>query len=475
MEGVLPAEGSAPPPFLLVDGRIVASEEVVVQLYFDDLEEGDVAFPLLLIAEFENKPLVAVPFAAWHRNVSRRQMQPGALSKPAVVVEVLAADAVDKMILKPDYHIKCWVGYLQPALLTHLQPLTDYEDCSFTFGVVEGTYAIPAIESLVTAANEHFAFFSAGDGLSGAEDAIDPGLMPGDGGSGSADLGARVDAIEVTLRTLSEGMNQLLMKIPGGEQTTAPRQPALRKTAPPKEVKPKNAQPKLHFPHLDAGVVEAALQAGIPTHSLAMMEKLVTQNVKAKRVVDERPSVALGDPLSEEEEDAGEGRLAAEEESESGGVPADPMAATLSKLTSIVSFLAEDKKKARGASKLDLALDSAQGSSASDGFSVRAVKKTAAARRALRTALTDHPEEIHACIERLMYEDLSSQTLGPGQPPWGSMPVHGWNTARESMATRLGRIAHGPLQESSMLWSVARQPWRELALAWPWYSWIKQL
>ena len=440
MEGVLPAEGSAPPPFLLTDGRLVASEEVVVQLYFDDLEEGDVAFPLLLIAEFENKPLVAVPFPAWHRSVSRRQMQAGALSKPAVL-EVLAANASDKVILSPEHYIKCWVGYLQPDLLVRLQPLTDYEDCSFTFGVVEGGYVIPAIESLVSAANDHFAFFSAGDGVSDPGEALEPELIQGDEGSGSASLGARVDAIEATLETLSEGMHQLLTKVPGGEQTTAPRQPALRKTAVVRDVKSKDAQPKVHFPHLDAGVVEAALQAGIPTRSLAMMEKLVTQNVKAKRVVDERPSVVLGDPLSEEEEDAGAQRLAAEEES--GGVPADPMAATLSKLTSIVSFLAEDKKRAKGASKLDLALDSAQGSSASDGFSLGAGKKTAAARRALRTALTDHPEEIHGCIERLMYEDLSSQTLGPGQPPWG-------------LNARVGRIVLGPLPESSMLWSLER-------------------
>ena len=37
----------------------------------------------------------------------------------------------------------------------------------------------------------------------------------------------------------------------------------------------------------------------------------------------------------------------------------------------------------------------------------------------LRTVYQEHPEEISAVIERLMYEDLNSQTLGPGLQPQG--------------------------------------------------------
>ena len=145
-----PEEGGSQLPYLLVEGKLVASEDISVQLYFDDLDAGDIAFPLLLIAEFEGKSLVAVPFEAWHRQVTRRRMQPGALSKPAVI-EVLAADGVGKTILEPEQYIKCWAGFLKPDLLTHLQPLVDYEDCTFTFGSYGEAHLLPAAESLVAA------------------------------------------------------------------------------------------------------------------------------------------------------------------------------------------------------------------------------------------------------------------------------------------------------------------------------------
>lgn len=37
----------------------------------------------------------------------------------------------------------------------------------------------------------------------------------------------------------------------------------------------------------------------------------------------------------------------------------------------------------------------------------------------MRSTFLEHPDEIYMCIEKLMYEDLASQTLGPGQPPVG--------------------------------------------------------
>lgn len=82
------------------------------------------------------------------------------------------------------------------------------------------------------------------------------------------------------------------------------------------------------------------------------------------------------DPLAEHEE---EGLVEVVGPGESGSPPpGNPLAATLSKLTDIVSLLAEDKKKAKGTPKLDIALDSAQGSSSSNGLSLGAGRKTAA-------------------------------------------------------------------------------------------------
>ena len=64
------------------------------------------------------------------------------------------------------------------------------------------------------------------------------------------------------------------------------------------------------FPKLDAGVVAAALQAGIPMTHLESMQSLMAQHTKATKVKDMNPKVAP-DPLSENEGDSGRGRRAA--------------------------------------------------------------------------------------------------------------------------------------------------------------------
>eukprot|EP00435_Cladocopium_sp_Y103_P076306 s94_g89.t1 len=105
------------------------------------------------------------------------------------------------------------------------------------------------------------------------------------------------------------------------------------------------------------------------------MERLVGQNKRAKKVEDQDKNIVL-DPLSEDEKED-------MQREESGSPPRDRMADTLSKLT-------EDKKRVKMPARL-----------------------------ALRNALQKNPEEIHQTIERLMYEDLSRQTLGPGLNPVG--------------------------------------------------------
>ena len=273
---------------------------------------------------------------------------------------------------------------------------------------------IPAPESLVAAANEHFAFFSAEEDLQDDDE--------GQGEFGLADLQQRVGTMEATMQKLAEGMSQLLGERSQERQAQNQTGPAPRAvTRPPALRKPGQApvttsMPRVQFPTLDQGVVQAALQAGVPAYSLAQMEKLISQNTKAKKAIEPNKDVVL-DPLSEHEE---EGLVEVVGPGESGSPPpGNPLAATLSKLTDIMSLLAEDKKKAKGTPKLDIALDSAQGSSSSDGLSLGAGKKTAAARRALRSTFLEHPEEIYNNIEKFMYEDLASQTLGPGQQPLG--------------------------------------------------------
>ena len=117
---VAPEEGASISPYVIDDKGV--NPEFVVHIYFDDLDSGDVAFPLLLVAKLDEKILVAVPHQAWHRTTSKRSMQMGALSK-ATAVEVLAAAADSKDVMEPEFFIKCWVGFLKPELINHLQPL----------------------------------------------------------------------------------------------------------------------------------------------------------------------------------------------------------------------------------------------------------------------------------------------------------------------------------------------------------------
>ena len=400
------ADGAGAPgavlSYIFEEGEI--AEEFDVQLYTDDLVTGSGTLPLLLIALLDGKHLVAVPQEAWHRLSAKRRMMVGALSR-AAPVEVLAADYLTHATLSPDRYIKCWVGFLRSDLLLHLQPLDEMAECECNFGVYEEKFVIPAVESLVAAANEHFVFFSAEEGES-AEPAEILESPTGPPDVGSEELQARVKKIETTLGTLTAGVDQLL--------ESARREKALTST--PKHgatFAPKHAVPgkESAFPHLDPSVVQAALQAGVPHANLAQMERLVGQNARAKKVKEIRSDVIL-DPLSEDEP-------VAVERDESGSPQGDRVADTLTKLTAIVELLAEDKKKARATSKLDLALDSAQGTLSSEGVTLGAAKKTAAARLALRATFQKHPEEVHQVVERLMYEDLSSQTLGPGQQPAG--------------------------------------------------------
>eukprot|EP00435_Cladocopium_sp_Y103_P071824 s46_g38.t1 len=398
------------------------NKDFEVQLFINDLDTGTGTFPVLLVAEFEEKTLVAVPHEAWHRVGNRRKMVQNGLLKP-VVAEVLVADYDTRDILEPELYIKCWVGFLRSELGVQLQAMTEMSDCDFTFGLHEGKYILPSAESLAAAANEHFAFFSAEEeqqeaveqvandpaGHGPAEVANDPA---GHGPAEVEDVGSapplegRVQKIEDILTTLTTGVNQLLAR--------AKKESEAKEKAPgqqPTVQQPAQSGKMTAYPNLDPGVVQAALQAGIPHQNLVQMEKLVSQNQRAKKVKEAAKPLVL-DPLSEDEGDNNEG-------DGSGSPERDPMTDTLAKLTTIVEYLAADKKKAQNVSKLDQALDSAQTASSSDGVSIGVAKKNAAARLALRNTFQKHPEEISAILERLMYEDLASQTLAPGLPPLG--------------------------------------------------------
>lgn len=93
------------------------------------------------------------------------------------------------------------------------------------------------------------------------------------------------------------------------------------------------------------------------------------------------------------------------------GESQDPMQAALVKLTDIAQAFSADKRKKASSSKIDSALDQVGASSEVHG--IGSGKRSAAGRRLLRSMLLEQPSEISSMIEKLMWEDISSQTLTP--------------------------------------------------------------
>lgn len=153
------------------------------------------------------------------------------------------------------------------------------------------------------------------------------------------------------------------------------------------------------------------------------MEQLVTKNTKALKVKGTNPRIRLGrlgDPLSEGEN----AEEAVNVDAEDGGLPepVDPMMSQLEQLTNIMALLAEDKKKIP---TLERALEQVSVGS-TDGTSYGSGKKSAAGRRALRHTFSLNPKEIYQMIERLIMEDLSSSTSGPGMPAFTLLCPKAW-------------------------------------------------
>lgn len=162
---------------------------------------------------------------------------------------------------------------------------------------------------------------------------------------------------------------------------------------------------------LDPGVVAAATQAGVGSSTLEEMQRLLARAPASKKMKERATPLSVGGgPLSETEEEDGPA-----EEGDAGtpsGASTDPMTQAVFKLTDLVTALAEGKKSS---SRLESALDNVN-AGLGEGSGYGTGKRSAAARRALRAALVDAPEELSSIVERLMLEDLSGQTQTPGLP-----------------------------------------------------------
>lgn len=167
---------------------------------------------------------------------------------------------------------------------------------------------------------------------------------------------------------------------------------------------------------LDPSVAAAASSAGVDQVAQEEMSRLLSGSLAgSKKLLEASPKKKTVRQILSEEEDIEE---EAEPDEDAGlqdpALP--PMERAVSQLAEILEALTADKVRKQKTSKLEAALDSATSSATQDGMSLGSGKKAAAARRTLRQALVDSPEEIYGVIERLMLEDLTSRPTAHGVP-----------------------------------------------------------
>ena len=402
--------------FLLEEG--VVNSEYRLGLLAIQVGDEEQSVQVIPIARFNGRNLVAVPFQAWHKKVAKRVLPKEGLLKPNVI-EVLVVEPEERDAVLDGIKMRLWVGFLSDELFDAVDLSLMEFDADYFFEVNGEAGYLPFAQSLMEVANEHYAFFSAGEeGLRGDGSPVEMA----NGGAGSDDMSSRMERMEIMMTHLHESFSQLMDKPRARKET--PRvafspstsfQPKAVGIPPPHPLQSGRPgalrKPSASSGALDPALVNAATLAGVGEETLEEVARLMSKNVKAQKVKD----VTVGlqpDPLSETEEEEAD-HAPGEGSGLAAGV-GDPMQQAVINLAEIMKSLTEDKKK-KSSSKIETTLDFT-GASSSEASTLTTGKRSAAARRALRQMLLDQPEELFNLLEKLMMEDLLSQTLAPGMP-----------------------------------------------------------
>ena len=401
------------------DGDPAAEDDLVVvdatgEIDFDyplcGLEAGEELIPLVRVAIIGDRLLVAVPLSAWHRKLNKRVLPRACLQKP-VVVEVGSCSSEDREAELERPLCRCWMGFLVEEFHASVLTPADAEEFTHVFVAGELPGLLPSARGLVAAAQEHFAFETA------AEEEVRENV------SGSATIEARMTSLEETLGQIASQLATLTTGSASPTSANTVRASSKQKARPSALKTAKSQQSK--FPSLDPSVVAAAIDAGVPEDNLQEMEKLLSGGqMVGKKHAEPRVKLKLQpkkksqkdrDPLSESEsmeEEAGQG----EGDSGEAGGTVQSEQSTIAQLAEIVTLLTAEKVRKSKGSRVELALDNMSASGVTDSGTLGSGKKAAAARRVLRQALQDSPEELSNLIERAMLEDLTGRTLVPGLP-----------------------------------------------------------
>ena len=384
---------------------------------------------VIYIGDIDNKALVAVPFEVWHRNSPKRKLG-AALARP-VLVGLAACTAADRETLLEEVELRVWLGLMAKDIAAQLELVTDRASLDYAFGVDGNRGFLPHVRALAGVAWEQFQFVSAESAADVEEEPLEDFGVPNGSGEmamNPEELGPRVVALEDMLQQLSQNVSVLVNKLDPGLEPEVEKKPKRKSKFVAPTAKSAPSTPSVskdrkslgfaaRYPSLDASVVSAALAAGVEPDHLEEMEKLMGSSLHGAKKLREpalkkKVQVAPVEPdLSESEDD--------EPFDDSGGVgdQANPsVQSSLDRLTEIVGLLTAEQARKAKTSKVDQALDGVTGATSSDAPSGGSSKRAAAARRVLRQALLDHPEDISALVEKLMLEDLTHRVQAPGLP-----------------------------------------------------------
>lgn len=365
--------------FAVLQDESSVVENYQIGLFEFGIEVGDVC-EVIILCESEGRLVVAVPEAVWSRTIVKRTLPPKSLVKPVLVSvascwrETASEEELEE-VRSPTFNMKIWCGVLDPR----------YEDQISFEGEADPLHAFvfrdrpacPLTKGLVEMVQEQFVFRSAESGAPG--------------GSGeSAD--ARLEKLQKTLEAMQKNMENLIGL------------------------------------GLDPSVVRSALAAGVPSHHLEEMSKILGEKPKRMEEVQRKAAARKSGPLEEEEaleenpeEMIQEGEEALALSGESG------MEKAILELTRIAGHLTESRRR----DPLEALLDGSAASSAgSERGGMPTAKKNAAALRALQKCLRERPKVIYEAIEANLQGDFLSKPVSPGEPLVEGTTARGWLAAK---------------------------------------------
>lgn len=408
--------GGAGNPIKARDCLVQRGVELNTEYKLGVLEVGageDEYCSVIAITEVQGKLLVGVPEAVWHRSLSRRKLPVKALSKAtlcAVVGCKIGKRQEDADIV---VQTKVWIGLLDPTLEEHVDFGEAVEDPTYHFGMAGEELAVPYAPALIEIANEHFEFMTA--------ESEKPEV---------AGVESRLQKMEEMLVALQGSIAEMT----GGGPKAASLPPKPGKAAParPKPAAmPNGTVPQPRFQGLDAGTVQAALAAGVPTNHLEEMAKILKN--RPGRLEDvprkgKRPTA--NGPLDESEEEVEEDpELIPDGDGLPEATAPKAMEEAILKLTNIAAKLTGGGTKKE---KIEELLDGGGSGSAvgSDSHSAPSSRKNAAALRALQKCLREDPKFLYQTIEANLQSDFLGRASYAGEPLVAGTTVRGWLASR---------------------------------------------